>query len=108
MSNQLPEGFGDLEHFGPKWLAGTENGRHRVRLASNPDELNQLYDQLLPRLDEICKELDQYPLDGLPEPHQNLLHLALSFMEVSLAVESFGGAPLVPYGFDPERWEVHF
>ncbi|MBL4620850.1 MAG: hypothetical protein JKY89_00465 [Immundisolibacteraceae bacterium] len=108
MNELLPIGFDALVQFGPKWFANTEKERHQYRLESNPDELNQLYDAILPRFDEIVTELDQYPLDDLPESHRNLLNLTLSFMEVSMAVESFKGAAKVPFGFDPARWEVHF
>ena len=108
MTTQLPIGFESLAEFGPKWFADTEKQRHQHRLESNPDELNKLYDAILLRFDEIVAELDQYPLDDLPESHRNLLNLTLSFMEVSMAVESFKGAAKVPFGFDPARWEVHF
>ena len=108
MGDQLPNGFEALAEFGPKWFADTENERHRHRLASNPDELKQLYNAILPRFDEIVSELDQHPLDDLPENQRNLLNLTLSFMEVSMAVESFQGAAKVPFGFDPDRWQVHF
>lgn len=108
MNAALPEGFADLSRFGPRWFGDTEKERHRVRTNSERDDMVDLYNTILPRLDEICAELDQHPVDALPQAHANLLNLALSFMEVSLAVESFDGAPKVPYGFDTERWEVHF
>ncbi|MDF1818154.1 MAG: hypothetical protein P1U54_05915 [Immundisolibacteraceae bacterium] len=108
MERQLPEGFEALERFGPKWFADTEKQRHRLRTDSSPDDLNDLYEAVLERFDEICAELDQHPLTELSVAHQNLLNLALSFMEVSLAVEAFKGAGKVPFGFDTERWEVHF
>ena len=105
MERQLPEGFEEFERFGPQWFAETEKERHRVRTHSKPEELIDLYDAVLAKFDAICAELDQHPLTGLSEAHQNLLNLTLSFMEVSLAVE---GAAKVPFGFDTDRWEVHF
>jgi len=108
MDASLPEGFAELSRFGPKWFVDTEKERHRIRTGSVPAELIDLYDSVIARFDDICAELDQYPLDGLPEVQQNLLNLSLSFMEVSLAVEAFQGAAKVPFGFDTDRWEVHF
>ena len=108
MDDLLPEGFADLGRFGPKWFADSEKKRHQIRINSQPEELVDLYDSLLPRFDQICAVLDQFPLDDLPDIQSNLLNLTLSFMEVSLAVESFHGAAKVPYGFDTDRWEVHF
>jgi len=108
MDASLPSGFEELSRFGPTWFADTEKERHRIRTHSAPEELIELYDSVLARFDDICGELDQYPLDNLPAIQRNLLNLTLSFMEVSLAVEAFQGAAKVPFGFSTDRWEVHF
>ena len=108
MDHSLPSEFADLAHFGPDWFADSEKERHSRRLRGTPDELKGLYEAVLPRLDEMVGYLDQFPLDDLTQEQKNLLNLALSFMEVSMAVESFDGAAKVPFGFDTSRWEVHF
>ena len=105
--SQLPLEFADLGWLTDKWLLTTENERHRTRLASTPDELQKIYDALLPRMEAICNYLDQYPLDNLSAQAQNLMTLALVLMEVSPSIEVFGGSPSVPFGFEPERWVVH-
>lgn len=107
MSNHLPAGFESLEFLTDKWLLETENQRHRTRLASTPLELQKVYDTLLPRMEEICDFLDQYPLSDMPWAAHNLMTLALVFMEVSPCIEVFGGSPSVPFGFEPERWIIH-
>lgn len=108
MPAPLPEGFEDLARFTDRWLKPTENARHRTRLAASAEELKDLYDTLLPRMEAILQHLDRHDIHALPEAEQNLMGLALAFIEVSAAVEVFGGSPTVPYGFDPERWRVHF
>lgn len=108
MSNPLPREFNDLLRFTPKWLGATERARHTTRLESSREELIDLYQALLPRMESICELVDQHPLQDLPENVENLLRLALSFMEVSLAVEAFDGSPKVPFGFETSRWHVHF
>ena len=108
MSGVLPDGFEDLIRLTPKWLGATERERHTVRLNSPREELIDVYQTLLPRIDAICEAVDRYPLHELPDDVENLLRLALAFMEVSLAVEAFQGSPRVPFGFDTERWRVHF
>ncbi|HAC35329.1 MAG TPA: hypothetical protein DCF45_12510 [Gammaproteobacteria bacterium] len=107
MSSNLPVEFSDLEWLTDKWLLETENERHRARLASEPMELQRVYDTLLPRMEPICEYLDQYPLSDLPWAAHNLMTLAFVFMEVSCSVEMFGGSPEVPFGFEPNRWIVH-
>ena len=52
-------------------------------------ELEQLYQAMLPRMDAIADYLNQFPLEELSASARHLLNLALSFIEVSLAVELF-------------------
>jgi len=51
--------------------------------------LEEFYNSMLPRMDAIAEYLNQFPLDELKDDAQDLLNLALSFIEVSLAVELF-------------------
>jgi hypothetical protein len=104
-SRQLPEYFGDLEQFAPRWAVPTENERHARRLASTMTELRSFYDAVLPRIDTILAYLNDFPLDSLPAEAQALLHLSLSLAEVAPAVELFG-QPEVPDGYDSRRITV--
>ena len=85
----LPEPFADLEPF-VAWAIPTENERNRRRRASTIEELRAFYDAILPRMDEIIAFLNQYPLDQMPDDARRLLHMGLSFMEVSPAIELLG------------------
>ncbi len=53
------------------------------------EDLETFYGAMLPRMDAIADYLNQYPLDDIKGDDMNLLNLALSFIEVSLAVELF-------------------
>ena len=64
-------------------------------------ELEQLYQAMLPRMDAIADYLNQFPLEELSASARHLLNLALSFIEVSLAVELFhepDDARALPHG----------
>ena len=68
-------------------------------------ELRAFYDASLARMDEIIIYLNQFTLDEMPEDAKRLLYLALSFMEVSPAVELFG-EPDESGVFDAERYKI--
>lgn len=105
MSKPLPSQFGDLLRFTDKWIISTEAGRHHERLNSSFEELKDLYDTMLPRMDEVIQYLNGFKLEELPEKENNLMTLALSFMEVTVAVECFKRAGI--RGFDPTRVKVY-
>ena len=107
MSKILPTEFSDLENHAAVWSLATERERHTTRLTADFDQLQSLYDDVLPKVEEIAKHLNQFPMDELPPSEQNLLNLALSCMEVTLAVEAHGQTT-VPRGFDHARFEVDF
>lgn len=103
-SNQLlPEQFRDLERFAAHWSLQTERERNRRRLSSEMPEIQEFYDSMLPRMDEIMDYLNQYPLDGLAPEAKRLLYLTFSLAEVTPAVEQYG-TPAVIDGFPPERF----
>lgn len=86
----LPNQFADLTLFVQTWALPTESARNAMRRSSRMEEIRAFYDAMLPRMDEIIAYLNQYPLDDMPGEAARLLHMALSFMEVSPAVELFG------------------
>jgi hypothetical protein len=95
----LPEPFSGLERFAAAgWCLDTERERYTKRLDSAMPELLELYDAAFPRLREIIEHLDQFPLDDLPEQERNLLRLAYSLIQVSLAVDMWGQPEVIDSG----------
>ncbi|HEY6330653.1 MAG TPA: hypothetical protein VI756_15050, partial [Blastocatellia bacterium] len=100
----LPEGFRDLERFVEQgWCAASERERNAKRLSSQMIEIQEVYDTLLPRMDDIIGYLNRFPVDQIPEDGTRLLRLSFSLAEIAPAVE-FYGQPRVVDGFPPERF----
>jgi hypothetical protein len=87
--SRLPKSFTDLEEYANTWCLPTQAKRHHQRVTSQMHALEEFYNSMLPRMDAIAEYLNQFPLDELKDDAQDLLNLALSFIEVSLAVELF-------------------
>ncbi len=104
MSGFYPPGFEDLEDF-EAWSLPTEHARAHRRFNSGQAELEHLYETVHPRLAEIVKHLDQYPLTELPEDSARLMLLMLSLAEIAPAVE-FYKQPRVYDGFDLNRFTI--
>ena len=85
----LPALFHELEALSERWALSTERQRNERRRTSTMEEIQKCYDAILPRMDEIIAYLNQYPLDDMPADAKRLSYLALSFMEISPAVELF-------------------
>ncbi|MBA2526252.1 MAG: hypothetical protein H0V18_10820 [Pyrinomonadaceae bacterium] len=99
----LPAGFEDLERFVDAWSLASERERNRQRLSSSMEEIQALYDALLPRMDEVIGYLNQQPLNDMPEDARRLFHLSLALAEIAPAVE-FYKQPEVVDGFPPDRF----
>jgi hypothetical protein len=83
----LPEEFADLERFAD-WILPTEPERYAKRLASSMDEMQDLYDVGMARLEEVMVYLDaRFPLNGMPPEAKRLMHLMQSVVMVSFPVE---------------------
>jgi hypothetical protein len=90
MAGMLPAGFETLEPFIARFaIAGTAE-RAQLRGEATREERAAFHaaakDLVAPALDL----LDKKPLDGLDEPEQRLLRLALSFAHIALAEEIQG------------------
>ena len=85
---QLPEQFSDLQPFA-EWAQPDVRSRWNKRLGSTIEELQALYNALLPRMEAIGSYLDGFSLNELPEKEANLIHLGAAFMEAAIAVELF-------------------
>lgn len=104
MSKPLPAEFADLACFTEKWVLPTEAARHHTRLNSSFEELKELYDTMLPRMEGILAHLHHYKPSEAPEKEVNLMNLALGFMEITMAVEAYKRPGI--RGFDPTRVKV--
>ena len=96
-----PEEFRDLERFAD-WCYETEPERSAKRQASSFEELQTLYDAVLPRLEAILAYLDKVPLDEIAERDRPLLQLTWALAEVAPAIELFGQVQVAD-GYDVER-----
>ncbi|ANI41122.1 hypothetical protein [Mycolicibacterium vaccae] len=83
----LPEEFADLERFAD-WILATEPERYAKRLASTMEEMQDLYDVGMTRLEDVMVYLDaRFPLNGMPDDAKRLMHLMQSVVMVSFPVE---------------------
>lgn len=104
-STELPEAFADLQPFSGDWALATEFARSEKRATSSMVELKTFYAATSPRMEAIARHLDQFPMTALPAAETRLLYIALSYMDVALAVEFFN-QPEVPTGFPREKWRI--
>lgn len=84
----LPAEFADLEPFAG-WIIETQDARYDHRLASSMDEMQALYDAMLPRMPAVIEYCNRYPADDLPDHVRNLMRLTLSLIQVSFPVEAW-------------------
>ena len=100
---RLDERFADLEPYLP-WALASESERIEKRVTSTMEEIQAFYDAMSARSKEVVDYLNGYPLEDLPEEALTLLHMSLSLMEVSNAVQVFK-QPTVIDGLDARRFE---
>jgi hypothetical protein len=104
---QLPQKFASLAMFTDMWALPTRAERFRQRVTARFDDVKAFYDAMLPQMDDIVAHLNTFPIaerGKLPGAESNLLFLALSFMEVALAVECFGASDNTV--LDPAKTEI--
>lgn len=106
MNNKLPEQFRDLEPFVVGWAAPTHEARWHNRQAKSMAEIQNFYDYMLTRVDQIFDYLDQFPLQHLPSNAKVLFQLALSLAEAGMAVEQFSAPDAAPGSFPASRIET--
>lgn len=97
---QLPEKFGELRKFAA-WALPTSGQRMEKRLASSREETRELYNAVLPRIEEMMELLNRYPLGEMPKDVKNLFDIALSFAQIAIYVEWFEGNTHPGFAFDP-------
>ena len=99
---QFPPEFGKLVSYS-SWVLADELARRNKCVASSMDEIQGFYDTMLVSMDSILGHLNEFSLDALPKAEQNLLALALAFVEAAISVEMFE-QPEINYGISIERF----
>lgn len=84
----LPAQFEAFEPFAA-WILETQDARYEKRLASTVEEMQALYDTMMPRLQEVIDYCNQYDIDDLPEPVRKLMFLTFSLIQASFVVEAW-------------------
>ena len=97
----LPAPFAEWEPWAATWCLATEHDRREQRMHSTQAQLEQFYRAVKPRLDEAIRYLNGFPLGDMPPQEKNLLHLTLSLVEISVAVELFFN----PWPRDAYPWQ---
>lgn len=87
MFSPLPDEFNDLQMLVDDWALETRAERFKKRYTSSMEEIRRCYDAMAPRMVDIVTHLNKFPLDDIPEASRPLLHLSLSTIEISRAVE---------------------
>lgn len=104
----LPKQFAALERFVVAgWALPAEADRWAKRVSSRMEDIHDLYDSMLPLMDDIMCYLNQYSLAAIPEPDRDLFYLALAFMDISPAVEIYGTPDLPDNAFEITRMKIH-
>ena len=103
----LPEEFSDLERFVTAgWALPGGAARWKRRVTSTTAEVKDLYETMLPRMDEMMTYLDRHLLAELPEADRPLLYLALAFMDVAPTWEVFQAADLPEPAYEIDRMHM--
>ena len=101
----LPDAFADLERFAADWVHETESERNAFRVRQSIEDLDDFYQAIFPRMDDLCVYIDQFSLDAMPVDAARLLRLGQMLMEVVPAAEVYR-APDVPNSFEFERFHI--
>jgi hypothetical protein len=101
----LPAQFADLERFVAVWALPHEKARHLNLMQRSIAELRELYDAMLPRMDEITQYLNAFPLDRMPKDAQTLFDLALTFMESAHPIDLRWSTTDIEDKFPAERFQ---
>lgn len=100
----FPERFAELEPLA-SWALPTELTRNRHRLSRPYEEIEELYNTVLPRVGELVQYLNGFDVAALPEPEANLLNLLHALSDAAPAVEWWQEVTFSA-GFDPQRINI--
>lgn len=100
---KLPDKFADLEVFAERWAVPDEAQRREIRVSGQMKDIQDFYDAMVRRMDDILSYLNLYELGKLPPEATTLMYLCLALAEVSPAVELYK-QPDVAEGFAASRF----
>ena len=101
--HDLPSGYEALVPFVDEWALETQDERYAKRSSVSRKELKTFYEAMLPHMEQILKDVDQFPLGEMPQSHRTLFALALSMAEIAPHIELYRGDPMVPHSFKEAR-----
>lgn len=104
-ASALPRQFADLEPLLKEWDLPDRNARYLKRRATSFEELKAFYKAVAPRMEDILRYLDNFPLGKLPPEVRGLQQLVLALADMKMAVECLG-APEHEDAFDVLRLHV--
>jgi hypothetical protein len=88
MASGLPVEFAALEPFSA-WIIEKQDDRYERRLASSMEEMQALYDTMMPLLPAIIEYCNRFSLDDLPDSVHKLMLLSYSLVQASFPVEAW-------------------
>ena len=89
-NDNIPEDLLPLLALAPEWALATERRRQSKRASSSMEALAEFYSAMTPHVLAIGSYLDSVTSKTLSASQEALLHLAFMYMEVALAVETYG------------------
>ncbi len=107
----LPNKFSCLDDIAREWSLPTMERRWEKRRTAHMDTLADVYNRLLPVMDDMMGYLNAVPLEEMPKDkaNLNLLYLAYSFMEISTAIERWNEPELSgAIAFDAARLQCRY
>jgi hypothetical protein len=102
-NTSLPKSFEDLVVWCADWALPGEQERFIKRINTPVDSIRKFYDAILPRMDAVLGHLKEFPALGLPQAEENLMRLALSYVEVSRIFEVWNQHDVRADFLDPNR-----
>ena len=100
----LPQQFADLTVWQEEWALPSERQRFARRVgALDLEELRPFYQAMLKRMPEIMGYLAVLPVDPLDPGDEQLLLLALSYVEISRCFEAWSQVDVRADFFKPEQ-----
>ena len=86
---KLPDKFADLQPFVARWAVADEAQRREIRVNSQMKDIQEFYEAMVRRLDDVLSYLNMHELGKLPPEVTTLMYLCLALAEVSPAIELY-------------------
>lgn len=86
----LPSAFTDLERWVDPFAVESDDDRSRLRLEWSLDEITAFHQAMFPRFAAIMEHLAEVDPRSMSDEQRLLVALAVTFVELSAAVEHYG------------------